>query len=124
MDEETAIEALGLIKVDYQVLPFVLDPEEALKANAPKLFPEGNLIGGAPAIVNRGDVEKGFAEADVIYEARYRTPYFAACDGREQGRDRTVGRRQADDLGFHPGTLRGAEGQLPKRSRFRRARCT
>jgi CO/xanthine dehydrogenase Mo-binding subunit len=74
VDEDTAIEALGLIKVDYQVLPFVLDPEEALKANSPKLFPEGNLIGGAPAVVNRGDVEKGFAEADVVYAARYKTP--------------------------------------------------
>jgi CO/xanthine dehydrogenase Mo-binding subunit len=74
VDEETAIEALGLIKVDYQVLPFVLDPEEALKPSAPKLFPEGNLLGGAPTVVSRGDVEKGFAEADVVYEARYKTP--------------------------------------------------
>ena len=74
VDEDTAIEALGLIKVNYQVLPFVLDPEEALKPSAPKLFPEGNLIGGAPTVVSRGDVEKGFAEADIIYEARYKTP--------------------------------------------------
>ena len=72
-DEETATEALELIKVDYQKLPFVLDPEEALKPNAPKLYPEGNLIGGKPTVVSRGDVEKGFAEADLIYEAKYRT---------------------------------------------------
>ncbi len=72
-DEETAAEALDLIKVEYQKLPFVLDPEEALKPNAPKLYPAGNLIGGKPAVVSRGDVEKGFAEADLIYEARYRT---------------------------------------------------
>ena len=75
VDEDTAVEALGLIKVDYQVLPFVLDPEEALKPGAPKLFPEGNLIGGKPVVVSRGDVAKGFAEADVVYEARYRTPF-------------------------------------------------
>jgi CO/xanthine dehydrogenase Mo-binding subunit len=72
-DEETAAEALDLIKVEYQKLPFVLDPEEALKPDAPKLYPEGNLIGGKPAVVSRGDVEKGFAEADLVYEAKYRT---------------------------------------------------
>ncbi|HUJ89289.1 MAG TPA: molybdopterin cofactor-binding domain-containing protein, partial [Syntrophorhabdales bacterium] len=72
-DEETATEALDLIKVDYQKLPFVLDPEEALKPDAPKLYPEGNVIGGKPVVVSRGDVEKGFAEADLIYEAKYRT---------------------------------------------------
>ncbi|HVN25089.1 MAG TPA: molybdopterin cofactor-binding domain-containing protein [Syntrophorhabdales bacterium] len=72
-DEETATEALDLIKVEYQKLPFVLDPEEALKPNAPKLYPDGNLIGGKPAVVSRGDVEKGFTEADLVYEATYRT---------------------------------------------------
>jgi xanthine dehydrogenase YagR molybdenum-binding subunit len=75
IDEETALEALNLIKVDYQVLPFVLDPEEAMKPGAPKIIPEGNLIGGKPVTVSRGDVKKGFAEADIVYEARYRTPF-------------------------------------------------
>ena len=74
VDEDTAAEAVDLIAVDYQVLPFVLDPEEALQPNAPKLFPEGNLIGGKPTVVSRGDVDKGFAEAALVYEARYRTP--------------------------------------------------
>jgi xanthine dehydrogenase YagR molybdenum-binding subunit len=73
VDEDTAVEALGLIKVDYKVLPFVLDAEEALKPGAPQLFPEGNIVGGKPIVVSRGDVKKGFAEADVVYEARYRT---------------------------------------------------
>ena len=84
VDEDTAVEALDLIKVDYQVLPFVLDPEEALKASAPQLFPAGNLIGGKPAVVNRGDVEKGFAEADVVYEARYRTPILQHATGESR----------------------------------------
>jgi len=84
VDEETAIEALALIKVDYQQLPFVLDPEEALKPSAPKLYPEGNLFGGHPAVVSRGDVAKGFAEADLVYEARYKTPILqhASNEGR------------------------------------------
>ncbi len=74
VDEDTAAEAIELIKVEYRVLPFVLDPEEALQANAPKLYAEGNLIGGRPTVVSRGDLAKGFAEADLIYEGRYRTP--------------------------------------------------
>jgi CO/xanthine dehydrogenase Mo-binding subunit len=73
VDEETALEALDLIKVDYQVLPFVLDAEEALKPGAPKLFPEGNLFGGKPVTVSRGDVEKGFRDADLVYERKYNT---------------------------------------------------
>jgi len=75
VDEDTAVEALGLIKVEYQALPFVLDAEEAMKPGAPKVFAEGNLIGGKPVAVSRGDVKKGFAEADLVYEARYRTPF-------------------------------------------------
>ncbi len=74
VSEEIAIEARELIKVQYEVLPFVLDAEEALKPNAPKIAPEGNLFGGKPQVVSRGDIAKGFAEADLVYEARYRTP--------------------------------------------------
>jgi CO/xanthine dehydrogenase Mo-binding subunit len=76
VDEEVASEALDLIKVEYQVLPFVLDPEEAMKPGAPKLYPEGNVIAGAPSVVNRGDLDKGFAEADIVYTGRYRTPFL------------------------------------------------
>jgi CO/xanthine dehydrogenase Mo-binding subunit len=43
VDEDLAEEALDLIKVDYQPLPFVLDPEEALKPTAPKIYAKGNL---------------------------------------------------------------------------------
>ena len=43
-----AREALDLIKVEYQVLPFVFDPEEAMKAGRPKIYPKGNLVGGKP----------------------------------------------------------------------------
>src|SRR4051794_15159270 len=43
IDRHTAEEALQLIAVDYEVLPFVLDHEEALKPGAPKIWPEGNI---------------------------------------------------------------------------------
>ncbi|MBM4314091.1 MAG: xanthine dehydrogenase family protein molybdopterin-binding subunit [Deltaproteobacteria bacterium] len=74
VDEDTAQEALDLIQVGYQILPFVLDPEEALKPAAPKIHPKGNLAGEKPAVLNRGNIEKGFQEADLIYEGRYTTP--------------------------------------------------
>ncbi len=74
VDEDRAQEALDLIKVDYQLLPFVLDPEEALKPSAPKIYPNGNLLGGKPSTLARGNIEKGFQEADLVYEGKYSTP--------------------------------------------------
>ena len=76
--EAIAIEALTLIDVEYEVLPAVFDPEEALKPGAPQLYEEypGNVIpGGMPFFgpkslkdVTMGDVASGFAEADCITE--------------------------------------------------------
>ena len=73
IDEETAENALELIKVDYEILPFVLDAEEALKQTAPKLYPEGNVIQETADTIIRGDVEEGFKQADVILEEKYQT---------------------------------------------------
>lgn len=67
-----AWDALKAIKVEYEVLPFVLDENDAIKPDAPKLFEGGNSAGkGFP--MGRGDVEKGFAEADVVLEETFRT---------------------------------------------------
>ncbi len=72
-DEEIAQDALELIEVEYEILPFVLDPEEALQPNAPKLYPDGNLLGGQPEVYQRGNLEQGFAQADVVIERTFRT---------------------------------------------------
>ncbi|MDD5204859.1 MAG: xanthine dehydrogenase family protein molybdopterin-binding subunit [Desulfobacterales bacterium] len=79
--EETAKEALRLIEVEYELLPAVLDMEEALKPGAPQLYDEfpGNVVKpGVPFFgpkslkdVVMGDVEKGFQEADVITEGTF-----------------------------------------------------
>ncbi len=88
-----AEEALELIKVEYEPLPVVIDPMEAIKEDAPmvrkrlgsvdrseeavhhaEVMPEGerDLRPGTniaqKVVYSRGDVEKGFAEADVIVE--------------------------------------------------------
>ena len=73
-DADTAAAAVALIRVDYRLLPFVVDPEEALEPDAPQLYPDGNLATGRPLVLERGNVEQGFAEADLILEDVFRTP--------------------------------------------------
>jgi len=62
-----AWDALKAIKVTYEELPFVIDQESSLKAGAPKLHDSGNSTGD-PRVTKRGDVAKGFADADVVLE--------------------------------------------------------
>ncbi|MGE5179163.1 MAG: molybdopterin cofactor-binding domain-containing protein [Bacteroidota bacterium] len=68
VDEETAERALGLIRVDYEILPAVFTVQEALAEDAPRLHE------GYPRNVNTeihhdfGDVERAFAEADLVRE--------------------------------------------------------
>jgi CO/xanthine dehydrogenase Mo-binding subunit len=78
VDRHTAEDAARLIVVDYEVLPFVLDQEEALKPDAPKIWPEGNLSPDArnqwqPVVQKRGSIDDGFKSADRVFEARYST---------------------------------------------------
>lgn len=69
---DIAEEALELIEVEYEELPFVLDPLEALAPDAPKIHDvENNLVKEVQWDV--GNIEKGFAEADYIFENSYRT---------------------------------------------------
>src|SRR4029079_3501942 len=68
VDRHVAEEALQLIAVDYETLPFVLDPEEALKPDAPKIWPEGNLSRDAenaakPMAQRRGNVEEALRQS-------------------------------------------------------------
>lgn len=69
--ENIAQEALELIKVEYEVLPFVVDAGKAMKENAPKIHKDGNISGGKPAVYSRGDIDKGFTEADAVVEETF-----------------------------------------------------
>ena len=75
VDEATAQEALGLIKVGNEVLPAVFDPLEATKPGAPLVhdYAKNNISLHMSFPVAWGDVEKGFEEADVIVEATFQT---------------------------------------------------
>ncbi|MDN5362489.1 MAG: hypothetical protein PWP70_1536 [Moorella sp. (in: firmicutes)] len=71
-DEETAARALKLIKVEYEELPAVFDPEEALKPGAPEIHPGGNLAATVKA--EAGDVAGAMATADLVFTDRITTP--------------------------------------------------
>jgi CO/xanthine dehydrogenase Mo-binding subunit len=76
--------AISLIEVEYEVLPHVIDVDEAMKPDAPLLFEDMKTRGVEPEpagfsnISKRlefvmGDIEKGFAQADVIIEKEFTT---------------------------------------------------
>ena len=79
-----AEEAIGLIEVEYEELPAVIDVLEAMKPDAPLVHPDTHTVNlpekdARPTNVfwysknNRGDIEAGFKEADVVLEKTYRT---------------------------------------------------
>jgi CO/xanthine dehydrogenase Mo-binding subunit len=72
--EEIAKKTLELIQVEYEPLPGVFDPIEAMKPDAPPVQ-EGrpNIITHYEVV--KGDVEQGFADAEVIVENTYRVPF-------------------------------------------------
>ena len=72
--EQAAAKARDLIRVEYEELPVITDPREAMKPGAYPLHPDkpGNLV--AHWRIRKGDVQAAFAEADVIVEEEYHTP--------------------------------------------------
>ena len=84
-DDDIAEEALNLIQVEYDELDPILDPVEAMKPGATVLHPEFSTYAGLPDNVPtepnvaghgqwlNGDIEKGFAEADFIFEHTFQT---------------------------------------------------
>src|SRR5258706_9300378 len=80
--QEIAEQALQLIRVDYEVLPALLDPRKSMDPDAPRIHPEPesyrihdasrNVAAHLEAEV--GDVEHGFAESDLVVEGEYIVP--------------------------------------------------
>jgi CO/xanthine dehydrogenase Mo-binding subunit len=67
-----AHKAAGLVKAEIEPIDPLLDPVAALEADASKLHEVGNLISRYE--IKDGDIEKGFAEADVILEEAFSVP--------------------------------------------------
>ncbi|MGB9800102.1 MAG: xanthine dehydrogenase family protein molybdopterin-binding subunit [Thermanaerothrix sp.] len=74
-NEAIAEKALQAIRVEYEDLPVVTDPREAMKENAPLLHPDKGSNVFCRYRIRKGDVEKAFAQADVIVEGYYETPF-------------------------------------------------
>ena len=72
--EKQAEHARGLIEVEYEDLPPMIDPREAMQPGATQVHPvyASNILKHIP--IRKGDVAKGFAQADVIIESEYHTP--------------------------------------------------
>jgi putative selenate reductase molybdopterin-binding subunit len=81
---EIAEKALALIDVEYEILDAVLDSRTSMESNAPRIHDESEYVNFADSNPERnlaaeiridiGNVEKGFAEADEIFEAEYEVP--------------------------------------------------
>ena len=73
-DEDLAEYAASLIEVEYEPLPFVTTAHEAVEPDSPPVHPGGNLVGGEPLTLTRGDVDEGFEQADRIFGMSFSTP--------------------------------------------------
>ncbi len=69
--EEHAADAVRLIDVEYEVLPFVADLEEAMRDDAVRVDAKGNV--SESGTFDRGDARRAFAGAKIVVEAIYRT---------------------------------------------------
>jgi 4-hydroxybenzoyl-CoA reductase alpha subunit len=92
IDEETAEEALGLIQVDYEELPAVFDPVEAMAPGAPLIHENMEQYWHGPHYfpvpgtnicnhfkLRRGDVEEGFRQSDHVSEDTFTTQMVQHC---------------------------------------------
>jgi len=78
-DEDTAMEALRLIEVEYEVLPAVFDPLEATQEGAPQIHDhaENNINIHVP--IEIGDVDKAFRDAYYVREDRFVNTEYGYC---------------------------------------------
>ncbi len=70
--KKIALDAADLVNVEFESLKPVFDPIDALKPDAPRLHPEGNLV--AQFDFHEGDVETAFGEADIVIKDTFTVP--------------------------------------------------
>ena len=72
--KEVASKAVRLIEVEVEELEVISDPLRAMDKDAPHIHRDGNIL--VTHYLKKGDVKKGFAEAEVIVENEYRTSFL------------------------------------------------
>jgi CO/xanthine dehydrogenase Mo-binding subunit len=70
--EKAADKARRLIKVDYEELPLLIDPEDALQQGTVLIHPEKGTNLLSEMRIRKGDIEAGFSEAEVVVEETYK----------------------------------------------------
>jgi xanthine dehydrogenase YagR molybdenum-binding subunit len=110
---DVARDAARLVKVAYKEHPFTPELREAMKPDAPRVFDmdrlpvgremgrNGNIAGPRPSRANRGDVDKGFAEAEVVHEGSYYCPVHTHSCLETHG---VVASWEGDQLTIHAST--------------------
>jgi CO/xanthine dehydrogenase Mo-binding subunit len=71
---QIAEQALGLIEIEYEPVPGVFDPLEAKEAGAPVVYEPDNIVSRWK--IRKGDIQAGFAVADLILENTFRVPFI------------------------------------------------
>lgn len=71
--KEILEQAKKLVKVDYEELPFISSPYEAMKEDAPRLHEGGNLL--AHKHVSRGNADEAIKHSKYVYTEKFHTPY-------------------------------------------------
>ena len=72
-DQETLAKAKALVKVDYEELPMVRNPQEAMAEGAPLVHREGNLL--AHKHIQRGDPAAAIAKSKHVLKETFSTPW-------------------------------------------------
>ncbi|MCK4240675.1 MAG: aldehyde oxidase, partial [Candidatus Atribacteria bacterium] len=72
--KEVASKAVNLIEIEVEELEVISDPLRAMEKDAPLIHQDGNIL--ATHYLEKGDIKKGFAQADVIVENEYRTSFL------------------------------------------------
>ena len=73
-NKEVASKAVKLIEVEVEELEVISDPWRAMEKDAPFIHKDGNIL--VTHYLEKGDIKKGFAEAEVIVENEYRTSFL------------------------------------------------
>ncbi|HVF24282.1 MAG TPA: molybdopterin cofactor-binding domain-containing protein [Anaerolineales bacterium] len=72
--QEIAEQASALMEVEFDLQPVITNPVQARQDGVPQIHEKGNLLKHIK--VRKGDMEKGFAESDVILEHTFHTPIY------------------------------------------------
>ena len=113
VDDDAALRALSLIRVEYEQLPFYTDPDSALAPDAYPIHPGGNLALNPPLSIGRGNVEQGFAEADLVMEETYNIACHSATPMEPRAAMASWEGDSGNGVEIHPGCPRGPGGVGP-----------